>query len=354
MNLFLGTRRLTAAGEDHLTEFMCAALRVDSRFQEEYGRIVLREFARENGWPDPVIKSTSTQVVSPEARSQPDLLLELASGHHVICEHKLEASETELADKEDQAAPGQLGRYLTLNVDGVAYFRSDWAPPGEEVLRHPRYIKPSHREHFLWEDLYEALRDGTHEICQWLREGFEELGLTPPHGLLGELRGDSDQVVENQKNFAKLWSRTRSWCRDLGWKVGTGSRCELYLRDGPASVVDEIYITPLRNRGRTLLIRLVPKRLENLEGFLARVRVATGAARVSPEVKIRRTRPGGNRPVVDVSVPLFELLPEEGDPDAMQQLLLEFTAPVIQEASVKPMERGSEGDLLSDEGPNGP
>lgn len=351
MNLFLETRRLTSAREDHLTEFVSAALAVDQRFREEYTKVVLRGFAEDHGWPAPVIESTSTQVMYPEARCRPDLLLKLASGHQVICEHKLDASETELSSEDDAEVLGQLRRYLTLEVDGVAYFRAGWSPPDDEVVTHPRYIRPKQREHFLWEDLYESICAGRHEICQWLREGFEHLGLTPPHGVLGDLSGASEEVVENQKNFAKLWGLTRSRCRQLGWKVEAGSRCELYLRHGPCSIADLVYISPLHNRSRTLLIRVVPGEEEDPEALLERVRDATVSARVLPEVTMRSTRAGGKRPVVDVTVPLFEFLPEEGDPGAMQQWLLEFTEPVVRVASCAAPESSPEAVNVASEGP---
>jgi len=63
---------------------------------------------------------------------------------------------------------------------------------------------------------------------EWLRDGFEGLGFTPPHPSAGEMSGlDEQENRRNRKNFAKLWGKTRSFAHKLGWSVNSGSIAEL-------------------------------------------------------------------------------------------------------------------------------
>lgn len=335
MNLFLRTRSLTPNREDHLTEFLAAALDADQAFRGAYERTLLDPVAETREWTSTRINRVRTQVWFPEVRGQPDLVLEIDGGRTVLCEHKLDASETELISSVDAETLGQLERYLRLDVDGVAYFRSSWNPPSEEVLVHPRYVAPSGREHFLWEDLYEPLLEGTHDLVAWLREGFESLGFTPPHGTLGRLHGeDSEYVRANRRNFAKLWEKTRSECRRLGWKVDTGAVCELYLRGHESAPVSLIYVSPLHNRARVLLIRVAPVDADDLENIEGRISDLTPSLPVRPEVEVVTTRPGNKRPVIDVRVPLRSLLAEEGDPLEMAEALVRMVVPVVEVSSI--------------------
>ena len=242
MNLFWSTRGLTAAREDHLTEFFAAALDVSSSFRESYSYLVLAIYAKTKGWGCPHIDRVRTQVSFDGTTCCPDMILQLSNGKTIACEHKLDAIET-LGPERDQKA--QLERYLDLPIEGLVYVRTSWKPPSPKVVAHPKYIHPAEREHFLWRDFYPTLRQGQHAVIDWIREGFERLGFTPPHPSVGEMSGPDDEMNRrNRQNFAKLWGRTRSSAHGLGWKVTSGSIVELYLTNNRSSLASWVFISP--------------------------------------------------------------------------------------------------------------
>ena len=183
MNLFWSTRSLTEAREDHLTEFFASALHHVPVFRQAYADLVLGSFAKRRGWTAPVIEAVETQPEFPGTGCRPDLVLRLGGGQVVAVEHKLEALET-LGVEDDR---GQLERYLELPVDGLAYVRRAWLPPSELVQSSSKYIRPNAREHFLWSDFFPLLGPDQHLLVDWLRDGFERLGFTPPNPNVGEL-----------------------------------------------------------------------------------------------------------------------------------------------------------------------
>ena len=67
---------------------------------------------------------------------------------------------------------------------------------------------------------------------------------------------DSEEVRENQRNFAKLWHSTRSNAA-RHWKVNAGRRCELYLVPKEPCLVSRVYISPLAQGGSLLRFRAV-------------------------------------------------------------------------------------------------
>jgi hypothetical protein len=191
MNLFWETRRLTQAREDHLTCFLAVALEVDSSFRAAYEHKVLESLAIDDTMPS--IARVETQPAFPGTSCRPDLLLWLTDGRTIICEHKLEASETPLflPDGEKRL---QLERYVELEVDKVAYFRATLEAPPSKVLDSPKYLRPRSSPHFLWRDLYEPRLMGEHVVSAWLREAFE-MGFTPPVPHIGPLWPDDSEEV---------------------------------------------------------------------------------------------------------------------------------------------------------------
>jgi hypothetical protein len=264
MNLFWETRRLTQAREDHLTCFLAAAIETDAAFRRAYEHRVLSSLSVDGKLPQ--IEAMETQAEFRAEFCRPDLLLRLTDGRTVVCEHKLEAAETPLvlADGEVKL---QLERYLALPVDAVAYFRPALVSLSGDILAHPKYVRPAAAAHFLWRDLYEPLVCGEQTVCQWLRDGFDRLGFTPPVPHIGELwPDDSEAVRQNQENFAKLWHSTRSHA-GKNWKVNTGRRCELYLLPRDVGLASQVYISPLAQGGTLLRIRA-----QTTEAQLAEVR----------------------------------------------------------------------------------
>lgn len=330
MNLFWTTRALTSQREDHLTEFIAAALEHSPLFRAAYSEFVLGEHARRNEWDAPVIKTVRTQVCFETTACCPDMILELEDGKRIACEHKLDAGET-MGPEHDPH--GQLERYLNLPVDGLFYVRSMWKAPNRHCLDHKKYIRPEWREHFLWRDFYPLLKPGDHILVDWLRDGFERLGFTPPHPSIGEMQGpDYEENLRNRSNFAKHWQRTCSFALEQGWKVERGSIVELYLSANPDAIASEVFITPLH--GGRMLFRITPKegtleiikRLETVE-----LPQFPGFEREERRVK----RKVGDVMVLDVTAPLSEVLgaaPQSNE--QIEEKLLGYIGPLIKALSM--------------------
>ena len=234
--------------EDHLTEFIAAALAMNSHFRKGFAEKLL---ANHSFSP---IATIETQACFPLHGCIPDMLLTLEDGRVILCENKIEAIETLGKDE----SKGQLEKYLKLPVDGVAYIRGSWKPPDAKVLEHPKYIKPATREHFLWRDFYDLLMQDD-VFLQWLRQGFENMGYTPPLPPIGDLNDpDENKRFANQKEFAKLWSLTRTNLRELGWRSETGSTIELYLENNSSKWSHQyVFICP--SPAERFIIRITPR-----------------------------------------------------------------------------------------------
>jgi hypothetical protein len=340
MNLFLSTRSLTSSKEDHLTEFLAAALHYDSSVRRSYARVVLSDYARRRGWGHVTISEVSTQASYDDARCRPDLLIRTKCGKTIACEHKIESPETMDAKAEEDELIGQLERYLGLPVDGVAYFRATWKPPADAVLRHANYIRPADREHFLWEDLYPGLIAGASDVAGWLSKGFEVLGYTPPHPSLAGLDDpDPDARTEAWKNFAKLWGRTRSALHGMGWKVTPGSIRELYLDLNQASIAKQIYVGE-KQGGRRLLVRVTPIDGSDAEGVAQRMTAFSQSRRPKAEIEAHDVpRAHGRETVVDVWVAIRDLLGSAQSAETTQRKLHDHVVGLVR--SVEPPQRPS-------------
>jgi hypothetical protein len=111
MNLFLSTCALTKGREDHLTEFLAAALTVDEDVKKAYAELVLRDYARNNDGSAPQIAEVSTQKSYQGTSCRPDMVLTLTDGHAITCEHKIESPETLGEEEVEGGATAQLQRY---------------------------------------------------------------------------------------------------------------------------------------------------------------------------------------------------------------------------------------------------
>lgn len=340
MNLFLSTLRLTSQ-ENHLTEFIAAALVLDQNFARAYAGVVLEKYAESRGWRTPEIAHVDTQRGFPGSGCRPDLVLTLQDKHIIACEHKIDAPETLGMNETSPDEPlRQLKRYLELRVDGVAYFRSSWSPPAAEILGHPRYVKPAVREHFLWSDLYEPLQAATSDTARWLREGFEHLGYTPPHPEIGDLEDPDAQIkIRNRQNFAKLWQLTRSHLRELGWNVGAGSVCQLYLRSNSKSAAELILLSPGRNM---LLVRVTPRNSGALSKIQGQISAAVAGLDLPTEVSpISVQRVGGARDVIDAVIPLPILLKEARTSAEIEQRLCSYVLSLVRAVDAVSVSEGA-------------
>lgn len=263
INLYGVTRKLTDSQEDLLTCFWAVALESDAEFRRAVADRLLGPFAREKGWTTPVIEEVDLWPSFDGSGCIPDLGLRLATGHLVVCEHKLYGTMTAGRPSGADEPRDQLERYLALDVDGVAFIRADWRRVPPETLSHPKYVKPQQGSHYVWRDFYPDLLRGSHPTCRWLREEFEREGNTPPDPRIGDLwPDDTEEVIANQSNFGKLWGPTRAWLERHGWDVSTGRRCEIYAYPAHDSGVTRLHCSPLARSGTMLRVRLeVPSEL---------------------------------------------------------------------------------------------
>jgi hypothetical protein len=330
VNLFWATRSLTEAREDHLTEFFAAALAHVPSFRQAYADLVLGDFAARAGWSPPVIELVETQPEYPGTGCRPDMILRLANGKVVACEHKLEALET-LGAEDDR---GQLERYLELPIDALVYVRRAWLPPDPAVTSSPKYVRPANREHFLWSDFFALLGPDQHVLVDWLREGFEWLGFTPPNPNVGELTLlPNSETRAAMVDFAKLWDPVKTAVARLGWTVQTGSLIQLYLVRHPTSPAAQVFISP-ESRGE-FLIRFTPVEEACVQELFALTTSAAAKLAQRTTVKIATGNWKSNRvKVVDVRATLNAVL--GGDETTVEQLqarLLRFVEPLVETVS---------------------
>ncbi len=327
-NLFWQTRGLTQLREDHLTYFLASALEHDAAFWEAYQSRVLPSFAAAGVARR--ITRIETQAPFAEQGCRPDLLLTLDDGRRVACEHKLEAPET-LRESDSGEETGQLERYLKLDIDGVAYFRSHLVTLSQDILQHPRYIRPASQPHFLWRDLYDSLSRGEHILTQWLFDGFRRLGFMPAVPHVGPLSpDDTEEVKENQRNFGKLWHSTQVLA-SRNWEMNPGRRCELYLRPKePTNLYWQVYISPLSQMGSLLRFRChtTETQTERVFGILGRA-----AAELPCRPDITRGRLQEDRSFVDVIVSLYTVLSGAEEPEEQERRLFAQVAPLLEALS---------------------
>lgn len=318
MNLFTSTQRMaTGSIEDHLTEFIAAALTLNHSFRRGFAEILL------TNCPLAPINSVETQAHYPHG-CRPDMRLTLVDGRIILCENKIEAVETLGKDR----AMGQLERYLNLPVDGVAYIRGSWKPPTLKVIDHPKYIKPANREHFLWRDFYTLFQSDI--FLEWLRQGFEGMGYTPPLSLIGDLRdSDRNKKLANQREFAKLWLLTRSNLKQMGWHTQTGSRIELYLDRNASKWSQQIFISPYLSE--RFLIRVTPCSGHLLD-VLDAAKAVSALMPIQPTVEVHKImRKNGLAEVVDIQTSLFNVLCSASTAEEMEQSLWSFVGTFVKE-----------------------
>jgi hypothetical protein len=302
MNLFLSTRKLTSAGEDHLTEFFAAALSISADLREAYFNFAIRDFALHKKWTHCSIADVRTQRLFEDSNCCPDMVLTLTNGKVIVCEHKLEAPETRGSEMDDRL---QLARYLDLpKVDGLIYVRASTLVPDAHVLGHAKYIKPVKREHFLWRDFYALFEDATDPFISWMKEGFEHLGFTAPHEQIGDLKTEADQ-----RNFAKLWDKTCHTARRMGWHVEPGSIVQLYLdSEDKSTLAGGFFVQPT---GGGFMLRADPRKDRKDECFEAMAAASNSFSKDLVHAKKTIARQARKVTVYDVYASSAEVLGKE-------------------------------------------
>lgn len=260
------------------------------------------------------------------------MLLILSDGRRVACEHKIEAAETVLLDPAEGEPAEQLRRYLRLpDVAALVYFRVSIKAPPDDVLEHPRYLRPEGAAHFLWRDLYGPLSRGTQPLTAWLREGFERLGYTPPLPHIGELVSDDwDASHAAQVNFGKLWDATRrALAEDWTNESGTSSTLFLYPR-GPA-LIDNMMLYAMAQKG-TLLRISVKVAADEAEALLPEVRrrLEAVAPTLPAPARVKSSRRSGKYVALDLEASLHLVLGDDPDPNVQGERLLAEVAPIAE------------------------
>lgn len=327
VNLFWETRTLTQSREDHLTCFVAAALEVDDVFRAAYARLVLGGLA--DGGSTPEITSVHTQVQFQAQRGVPDMMLQLRDDRRVLVEHKIDAPETQQVAADGRTVK-QLERYLALpGIAGLAYFRSMPVTMAPDVLEHDLYLRPPSggHSHFLWRDLYPLLELGSHAVTEWLHAGFDRLGFTPPVPHIGELwPGDTEEVRENQKNFGKLWLKTRARL-EREWQVRQDQRgCELYLRSEGTGPVPRVYVSPIAQGGSLLRLRIDTDR-DALPRVRRRVEDAVARLAVTPDVSVVEK---DGRVFIDLLAPLRRIFDGAETVEEQEERLYVQVVPVVE------------------------
>ena len=312
--------------EDHLTEFLAVALTADPDFARAYVSVLLDGDGAE-------IADVDTQVGEFDG-NRPDLKITLTDGRTLVCEHKLWATET-VNENEDGEIVKQVRRYLDLPSDGVAYIRAEMKDMEPEVLNHRRYLRPpSSAQHFRWMHFREALDAGDHLITNWLKEVFDRMGFTPPVPLIGELVGDSNEVIANKKNFGKFWDPMFSDFAAMGWKTSQANYCGIDLHSNDRAACDRVQMSPLAAGGHVFRVRLTPRCLDDVPDLLRRAK----SAALDPAARVLTSKPKRVREraeVVDVDVSLTNLFGRHESTDAISEALRDFIMPIVRATMVE-------------------
>jgi hypothetical protein len=266
-NLFLNTRHLENREEDHLTEFFTALQLSSPSFLKDFQKLVLSRFIKKQhklfpkeGWNLARIVDVETQCQYDEEHSRPDMLLHLSNNKKIVVENKIAAAETamDIADDEQKQIK-QLEKYLKLpDISGVAYIRANWKAPDEEVLKHPKYIKPLKYEHFLWRDFFPLLKKDKTPLGKWIKEAFEHKGYTPPVPAIGDMSRQFDkECIKSRGNYKKYLDETYRLARERGWKAEASCIEGLWCGNNPQSTCEQVMFTA--SQPERFLVRVTPK-----------------------------------------------------------------------------------------------
>jgi len=136
---------------------------------------------------------------------------------------------------------------------------------------------------------------------------------------------DSEEVRENQRNFAKLWHSTRSNAA-RHWKVNAGRRCELYLVPKEPCLVSRVYISPLAQGGSLLRFRAVTDQAQ-LSEVRDRIRGVSAVLPVPTEPVVGQL--SERLWFLDLLVPLHSLLGIGAAPTKHEARLFGQVVPVL-------------------------
>jgi hypothetical protein len=323
-------QRLVGRKEDHLTAIWALAVELDPIFRERAASLLLEALPRIGS---EVCRIVGVEVQRAFALGTPDIVLRLADGRLVAIENKLEAAETEtlVPDGEDEARKNktrQLAKYLKIKeLSAVAFIRASYKAPSAAVLGNPRYLRPADgREHFLWRDFLPLMQDSEHPVTRWLHGALRVNGFVPPDPTVGDLDDPA-----RQENFRLLWESTAQLGRELGWRVTTGTRKELYFSEHPSSISSLIWANPTTGE---LKLRVHPKSPQGLTEVQARVEAVCARIPEPQRPVVELTRVGkavDRRMAIDLRAPLESVIGQGSSVEMISARLRDFVGRLLRE-----------------------
>jgi hypothetical protein len=322
-------QRLLGRKEDHLTAVFALAIELDQAFSRKCAHLLLAGLPAVTDGPPPDIAAVEVQRDFP--LGTPDIVLTLTDGRLIAVENKLEAPETQtiVPGREDSSAnqkTPQLAKYLKIpELDALAFIRATYKPPALDVLKNPRYLKPSSgRDHFLWRDFLPLMEGSEHPVTTWLAGAFRFNGFVPPDATIGDL-----DDLDRQRNFAQLWEPTADLARKLGWKVNPGSRKELYFADNPRSIANFVWANPTTGELQVRVHARAPDEVRQIRTRLEAIRHSLPEPH-EPTIELAHVGRGTDRrAVVDIFVPLEAVVGRGSAPATISQRLREYVGAIL-------------------------
>lgn len=231
----------------------------------------------------------------------------------IAVEHKLDARQ----------GLGQLAKYLGLpskHVTHLAFVAADQHSIPRSVREHKRYLNPkSGQAHYFWADFWPLMKMAEQRNVLFVPELLElltTLGLQATHSLIGNLRHpDPDRARFFDGRLSRAWTPLRISLRRRGWrKIEPSFRkqtrtSELYLWDGPSTVLREVWLDPFSSPS-ALLVRLKSDSIDKRDRMHGRLESRRPKYYLGMALGIQtESRPSGWYPyAVDVRVPWSLLL----------------------------------------------
>ena len=326
-DLFRKLMDLTGGKEDLFTACFAATLQENANLAKDVARILLCSA----GKADIIIQTTeikidTQQILEGHTNSCIDMIMTINGQVLIGIENKLFSPE----------GPSQLQKYLTLQIDYLAFITGDLRfNVSEKVLQDVHYLKGSNgRDHFLWQDFYEVLKKNSSpkdgNLDRLLLNLFERFGFSPPHPRFQDLNNPDREIAEkNQMEVAKLWDQTMIAFNRKGWKkIERASKVEVYISDGPIEKVKRIWLDPIWIPG-SLRMRVSLSAGADLEPACSKLEKALKY--IYPDISLKRSwKIGKNQGpgTLDIIIPMKELFNEMAKEEEMSNGLMEFTIKV--------------------------
>lgn len=329
-DLFLKLMKLTNQKEDFFTECLVATLKEDITFKKNFLTSICGDNVDEIKISNFFI-NIETQVSFPKLHSCIDMVFYVGDNLSIGIENKLWSPE----------GRGQLIKYLSLPLSHIAFITGYEATIENTVDEHSNYLKPKNgRKHFIWSDFYEIVEvsnktSSSTVLNKALLNLFADLGFDPPKPEIGDLLDTNTELaIQNRKNFAKLWLKTREELKKKNCKLQAGSIAELYVTCLSNNCIETMWLDPIWQRGN-LRVRLTLKENINLTTITNKLISSSFPFYKMIQVyqqNIRRAKKSVI--VIDVLISLKKLLSGINYSESMSAKLAEYVLTIFNEVSV--------------------